>query len=597
MGAALSMNPVAAQVFGGNWPTKIPKPQIPKSVENLAIKAAAEKLYPWLERNRPVIRDSSTEFPLVDQLPGPPFNPVSVPEAVWSRSLTASDYQTISLAPGDYSLPVQLYCMHFAGGSGNGFTYLLGPFRGTRARMIRTLIARGSIRHLPRMKVQVLAWNLQAGLSYERLDPASRALFDQVIPEFRGELGPGFIESVQQYWQELARTIPHLPSFDEAMSKLGPADKIIQSYQAVQQTILQDAGDYQRMMQHLLFIQLGPEGRRTRIKPWSIVAPGIYERMITEGFAMSPGTIEIRVMSSVASAATVEVPFGNVIGYPPVCDDCQTPLGGALPDKSALEYNSFSTPPPPADTPTPPIGPLTCSDSRVNNNIHGFIRIQKGSGVFKDISPTNKTIVVTPESSLSGTVALLVRNEGSPGAVAPLIGTPSWGDSRTGFWTIAGWFNTGEGTVSAPVQLVAPNKPGTYYILFAMQLEMDGANVASGTNWAVNHNVWGDGNDIAQFTPAQITEAQHRGCAVDAWLMQNGSQQTAVPSDAIAVIVGSDTEQGSAAPPTIELGQTIDQVTAGFGQPLRVAKLGVKTIFYYKDMKVTFTNGKVSNVE
>jgi hypothetical protein len=51
------------------------------------------------------------------------------------------------------------------------------------------------------------------------------------------------------------------------------------------------------------------------------------------------------------------------------------------------------------------------------------------------------------------------------------------------------------------------------------------------------------------------------------------------------------------APPTIELGQTMDQVTTGFGQPLRIAKLGVKTIFYYKDMKVTFTNGKVSNVE
>ena len=52
-----------------------------------------------------------------------------------------------------------------------------------------------------------------------------------------------------------------------------------------------------------------------------------------------------------------------------------------------------------------------------------------------------------------------------------------------------------------------------------------------------------------------------------------------------------------APPPTIALGQTMDQVTAGFGQPLRVAKLGAKAIFYYKDMKVTFTNGKVSNVE
>lgn len=52
-----------------------------------------------------------------------------------------------------------------------------------------------------------------------------------------------------------------------------------------------------------------------------------------------------------------------------------------------------------------------------------------------------------------------------------------------------------------------------------------------------------------------------------------------------------------AAPPTIAVGQTEDQVTAAFGQPVREAKLGVKKIFYYKDMKVTFTNGKVSNVE
>ncbi|MFY9855099.1 MAG: hypothetical protein WAK26_14605 [Terracidiphilus sp.] len=52
-----------------------------------------------------------------------------------------------------------------------------------------------------------------------------------------------------------------------------------------------------------------------------------------------------------------------------------------------------------------------------------------------------------------------------------------------------------------------------------------------------------------------------------------------------------------APPPTIALGQTKSQVTAAFGQPLRLAKLGVKEIYYYKDMKVTFTNGKVTNVE
>jgi hypothetical protein len=50
-------------------------------------------------------------------------------------------------------------------------------------------------------------------------------------------------------------------------------------------------------------------------------------------------------------------------------------------------------------------------------------------------------------------------------------------------------------------------------------------------------------------------------------------------------------------PPTIALGQTMDQVTTAFGQPLKSAKVGTKSILYYKDMKVTFTNGKVSDVE
>jgi hypothetical protein len=49
--------------------------------------------------------------------------------------------------------------------------------------------------------------------------------------------------------------------------------------------------------------------------------------------------------------------------------------------------------------------------------------------------------------------------------------------------------------------------------------------------------------------------------------------------------------------PTISIGQTKAQVTATFGQPLKTAKAGGKETYYYKDMKVVFTNGKVSDVE
>jgi hypothetical protein len=69
------------------------------------------------------------------------------------------------------------------------------------------------------------------------------------------------------------------------------------------------------------------------------------------------------------------------------------------------------------------------------------------------------------------------------------------------------------------------------------------------------------------------------------------------PAPAAMAAIAPPPPPADAPPPTIAIGQTKDQVTAGFGQPARVAKLGVKEIFYYKDMKVTFTNGKVSNVE
>jgi hypothetical protein len=48
---------------------------------------------------------------------------------------------------------------------------------------------------------------------------------------------------------------------------------------------------------------------------------------------------------------------------------------------------------------------------------------------------------------------------------------------------------------------------------------------------------------------------------------------------------------------TVSLGQTKEKVIAAFGEPGRKAVVGHKEIFFYKDMKVTFTNGKVSNVE
>lgn len=60
---------------------------------------------------------------------------------------------------------------------------------------------------------------------------------------------------------------------------------------------------------------------------------------------------------------------------------------------------------------------------------------------------------------------------------------------------------------------------------------------------------------------------------------------------------GAQPEQPQAEPQTIEKGQTPDQVQAAMGKPEKIVNLGTKQIYIYKDLKVTFLNGKVSDVQ
>ena len=50
-------------------------------------------------------------------------------------------------------------------------------------------------------------------------------------------------------------------------------------------------------------------------------------------------------------------------------------------------------------------------------------------------------------------------------------------------------------------------------------------------------------------------------------------------------------------PAEVAEGQTIEQVVAALGQPQKKAKVGTKEIYYYKDLKVTFVNGKVKDIQ
>ena len=76
----------------------------------------------------------------------------------------------------------------------------------------------------------------------------------------------------------------------------------------------------------------------------------------------------------------------------------------------------------------------------------------------------------------------------------------------------------------------------------------------------------------------------------------NADTQEAAPADNAA-----PQQQGGAAPAqapkTISLGQTEEEVVAILGEPKKIVNLGAKQIYYYPDMKVVFTDGKVADVQ
>lgn len=90
----------------------------------------------------------------------------------------------------------------------------------------------------------------------------------------------------------------------------------------------------------------------------------------------------------------------------------------------------------------------------------------------------------------------------------------------------------------------------------------------------------------------------------------SGNQQQAAGGDANqqqAPAAGDANQQQDAAPAaadapaappaTVEIGQTTDQVVAILGQPEKIINLGAKQIYVYKDLKVTFVKGKVTDAQ
>lgn len=79
-----------------------------------------------------------------------------------------------------------------------------------------------------------------------------------------------------------------------------------------------------------------------------------------------------------------------------------------------------------------------------------------------------------------------------------------------------------------------------------------------------------------------------------------GGELTAVRQEAERgeqAVIGQTQDAGAAGPITLSLGQTIEEVKAIQGEPQKIVNLGPKKIYVYKDIKITFMDGKVTDVQ
>lgn len=106
----------------------------------------------------------------------------------------------------------------------------------------------------------------------------------------------------------------------------------------------------------------------------------------------------------------------------------------------------------------------------------------------------------------------------------------------------------------------------------------------SGANSTVTKDAPPPDANVATEVNQQLADASQ----AEKEVVAQAQQETAPASPAASSTAG---------PVMISVGQTIDEVTASLGFPLTIIDLGAKKIYKYQDMKITFKDGKVSDVE
>ncbi len=328
----------AATLTAGFFGLPIPSLPIPGgSIEDVLKGAASDQLIKTLggtiTKESPISSSSEALFPTVSQLPGRAFSPQVMPPNLISQIRSTAD-GSVTLLPGDYRIPVNVFCMKVSAHSPAGHRYLLAPLKGKSADIITALNARSAGTTIPHSQLQVLSWNLQAGMKYEELTPELRAIVDQLLPDYKSRLSQSFYERIESTWSNLSGTIPGLPSMDSSLGRLGTVGQTIVTLRQTRDTLMHYGNNFESLSR--TFVPTGQATAAVTDTPWSQISSQVYARLVTQGTYADPGELQVRVVNAGSiglqpgqwvattnltgtlnlAAISVKVPLAGLVGDP-----------------------------------------------------------------------------------------------------------------------------------------------------------------------------------------------------------------------------------------------------------------------------------------
>jgi hypothetical protein len=236
----------------------------------------------------PVVVSTDNLYATTSKLPGGDFNPSLL-------DLTNSPDQNAVIEPGDYVIPVKVYCLKQRASSPDGKRYLLSSYKGKFQNVLKDLNYAASFSNTSHQQLQILSWNIQAGIPYDEMPKETQQIVDQLIPQHKKKLKRSWWDKVEKEWQQVSRKFG-VPSFEGLMSNLGDVGTLLVQTKQYRQYLIENGSNYQALSDAFIIDDHNQSQEDVLRTPWSRVRDNVYARFLTLGNAKDTGLLLIRVL-------------------------------------------------------------------------------------------------------------------------------------------------------------------------------------------------------------------------------------------------------------------------------------------------------------